>query len=107
MEIIKYEGLVAAPFTPMNSDFTVNYSLIPEYYDFLEKNGVVGAFINGSTGEGPSLTQKEKQLQAGEWARRLKDGGKMRVINLVGGTSYSECIENALFSSETGLSAIA
>jgi N-acetylneuraminate lyase len=29
------------------------------------------------------------------------------VINLVGGTSYQECIENALFSREAGLSAIA
>jgi len=107
MEIKKFEGLVAAPFTPMNSDFTVNFKLIPEYYDFLERNGVIGAFINGSTGEGPSLTQKEKQLQASEWARCMKDGGKVRVINLVGGTSYSECIENAIFSAESGLSAIA
>ncbi len=107
MEIVKYEGLVAAPFTPMNSDFTVNYSLIPEYYDFLERNGVIGAFINGSTGEGPSLTQKEKHIQAAEWVRCMKAGGKVRIINLVGGTSYSECIENAIFSAEIGTSAIA
>ena len=33
--------------------------------------------------------------------------GKIRVINLVGGTSYQECIENAIFSEEAGLSAIA
>lgn len=106
MEIRKFEGLVAAPFTPMKSDFTLNYSLIPHYYDFLERNGIVGAFINGSTGEGPSLTQKEKQLQASEWSRCMK-GGKVRIINLVGGTSYSECIENAIFSAEIGMSAIA
>jgi N-acetylneuraminate lyase len=31
----------------------------------------------------------------------------MRVINLVGGTSSLECIENAIFSKESGLSAIA
>jgi len=107
MEITKFEGFVAAPFTPMNSDFTVNYSLIPVYYDFLEKNGITGAFINGSTGEGPSLTQKEKHKQAAEWVRCMKAGGKVRIINLVGGTSYNECIENALFSEELGLSAIA
>lgn len=107
MEILKYEGLVAAPFTPMNSDFTVNYSLIPVYYDYLEKNGIIGAFINGSTGEGPSLTQKEKHNQAAEWVRCMKAGGKVRIINLVGGTSYNECIENALFSAELGISAIA
>ena len=103
----RFEGLVAAPFTPMDKNDNIMYDAIVPYYDFLEKNGVIGVFINGSTGEGPSLTQKEKQLQAEKWAERLKAGGRVRVINLVGGTSYRECIENAIFSSEIGLSAIA
>jgi len=107
MKILKYEGFVAAPFTPMDEQDELNYGLIPVYYRFLERNGVIGAFINGSTGEGPSLTNKEKQLQAEAWAVCLKQGGKVRVINLVGGTSYSECIENAVMSKEMGLSAIA
>jgi N-acetylneuraminate lyase len=107
MKIKKFEGLVAAPFTPMDKKGNLNTDLIPEYYDFLARNGVIGAFVNGSTGEGPSLTQKEKQLQAEKWADCMKAGGKVRVINLVGGTSYSECIENAIFSFELGLSAIA
>jgi N-acetylneuraminate lyase len=107
MKIKKYEGLVAAPFTPMDKDGNIKYDMIKPYYDFLEKNGIIGAFINGSTGEGPSLTQKEKQLQAENWAGCLRSGGKVRIINLVGGTSYSECIENALFSAEIGISAIA
>ncbi len=105
--IQKFDGLVAAPFTPMDKDFNLNTDLIPEYYNFLEKNGITGAFINGTTGEGPSLTQKEKQLQAEKWAGCFRSGGKVRIINLVGGTCYSECIENAVFSFEAGLSAIA
>ncbi len=105
--INKYAGLVAAPFTPMDKKGNLNLEIVPQYYKMLEKNGVDGAFINGSTGEGVSLTQRERQLQASEWAQCLKNGGKMRVINLVGGTSYSECIENAIFSRELGLSAIA
>jgi len=103
----KYEGLVAAPFTPMDKKGNLNLSLVPQYYNLLGKNGVGGAFINGSTGEGAALTQREKQLQASEWALCLKNEGKVKVINLVGGTSYSECIENAIFSQELGLSAIA
>ena len=106
-KIIKYEGLVAAPFTPMDRNGDLNTDIISGYYSFLETNGVSGAFINGSTGEGVSLTQKERQLNAVCWAECLKAGGKIRVINLVGGTSYQECIENALFSAEIGLSAIA
>jgi N-acetylneuraminate lyase len=107
LKIKKYEGLVAAPFTPMDRAGKLNPGMIPEYYRFLEKNRVVGAFINGSTGEGASMTQKEKQINAVEWAKCRRAGGKIRIINLVGGTSYQECIENAIFSEEEGLSAIA
>ena len=107
MKFKKFEGLVAAPFTPMDKNGNLNPDLIPRYYSFLEKNGVAGAFINGTTGEGASLTQKEKQLQAAKWAECYRGGGKVRVINLVGGTSYQECIENAIFSYEAGLAAIA
>ncbi len=107
IKIDKYEGLVAAPFTPMDNEGNLNLEMVPEYYSFLEKNGIVGAFINGSNGEGVSLTQKERQIHASEWAGCLKKGGKLRIINLVGGTSYNECIENAIFSAEAGLSAIA
>lgn len=103
----RYEGLVAAPFTPMDKNGNIVYDMIGPYYDFLERNGVIGAFINGSTGEGPSLTQKEKQRQAEKWAQPLKAGGRLRVINMVGGTSVTECVENAIFSNECGLSAIA
>jgi len=53
------------------------------------------------------MTQKEKQINAVEWAKCRRAGGKIRIINLVGGTSYQECIENAIFSEEEGLSAIA
>ncbi len=107
LKIDKYEGLVAAPFTPMLGDGSINYDMIDLYYDFLGKNSVTGAFINGSTGEGVSLTQKEKQLHAERWARCYKNSGKVRVINLVGGTSYKECTEHAVLSYEAGLSAIA
>lgn len=105
--IKKYEGLVAAPFTPMDDKGNLNQGQIPRYYKFLELNGVAGAFINGSTGEGVSLTQKERQSQVYEWAGCLKAGGSVRVINLLGGTSYEECIENAILSQEAGLSAVA
>ena len=52
----KFEGLIAAPFTPMDEQGEVLYGEIPAYCDFLVKNRVVGAFINGSTGEGVSLS---------------------------------------------------
>jgi N-acetylneuraminate lyase len=103
----KIEGLVAAPFTPMKPDKTLNIDVIKTYYDFLLKNGVKGAFINGSTGEGVSLTAAEKNLQAQEWARCSKENPGLRIINLVGGTSYRECIETAIASKELGIGTVA
>ena len=103
----KFEGLISAPFTPMNDNGEVLADLIPEYYDFLEKNKVKGAFINGSTGEGVSLSQQERMKVAEKWSRRAKEKKSLKVINLVGGTSYVECIEEAKYSGEIGMDAIA
>lgn len=37
MKNIKFEGLIAAPFTPMDEKGEVVYGRIPAYYDFLKK----------------------------------------------------------------------
>lgn len=103
----KFEGLIAAPFTPMDEKGEVLYDLISVYYNFLEKNKVAGAFINGSTGEGVSLTQKEKMKTVEAWTTCSKAKKSVKVISLVGGTSYKECIENAQHSAECGIDAVA
>lgn len=103
----KIKGLIAAPFTPMDANGEVMYDRIPAYFKFLEKNGIVGAFINGSTGEGVSLSQKEKAKITETWSAQKTSDSKLKIINLVGGTSYIECIEAALHSAETGVDAIA
>ncbi|WP_346856316.1 dihydrodipicolinate synthase family protein [uncultured Draconibacterium sp.] len=104
--IMKIEGLIAAPFSTQNIQREIVYDKIPLYHDFLVKNSVSGAFINGSTGEGVSLSQKEKMKTTEYWAKSAKQSN-LKIINLVGGTSYTECIENALHSQETGVDAIA
>lgn len=103
----RFEGLIAAPFTPMDEKGEVLYEKVSSYYDFLEKNKVVGAFINGSTGEGVSLTQKERMKLVEAWTAKSKEKKTVKVINLVGGTSYGECIENAQHSTSWGVDAIA
>jgi len=60
MEFKHLEGLIAAPFTPLDKEGQLNLALIPAYYQFLKSNAVTGAFIIGSTGEGVSLTLEEK-----------------------------------------------
>ncbi|MBA4408840.1 MAG: dihydrodipicolinate synthetase [Odoribacter sp.] len=103
----KIEGLIAAPFAPLSAKDEVMYDFIPGYYNFLEKNKIVGAFINGSTGEGVSLTQAEKRKITETWASIRTARKTMKIINLVGGTSYQECIESAQHSAENKVDAIA
>ena len=82
----KLKGLIAAPFTPMKEDGTLNLSVIPDYYYFLKENRVIGAFICGSTGEGASLSMREKKIVAEAWAQATRDDKEFKVITLVGGT---------------------
>ncbi len=106
MTIDKFKGLVAAPFTPMHAEGEINTDLIAGYYRLLTGNGVVGAFINGSTGEGVSTTLREKLVVAEAWAK-ASSGGEIKVINHLGGTCYKECIELAIESGKMGLHAVA
>lgn len=103
----KLSGLIAAPFTPMNELHEVLYERIPDYYNFLEKNRIVGAFINGSTGEGVSLSSKEKMMITEQWMASARRKKTVKIINLVGGTSYAECIDHAQHSSAQSVDAIA
>ncbi len=106
MNFEKLEGLIAAPFTPMNKNGELNLSVIPQYYDFLKRNKVIGAFINGSTGEGVSQTKDEKKKVAEAWAEVTRSDKDFKVINLVGGTSLADCKEMARHTQDTGLYAV-
>jgi N-acetylneuraminate lyase len=106
MNTEKISGLIAAPFTPMHPNGELNLSVIDKYYRLLASNGVVGAFITGSTGEGVSTTKNEKLLVAEAWAKAAY-GGTIKVINHLGGTCYKDCIDLAVESHKLGLHAVA
>ena len=100
------EGLIAAPFTPMDAVGNLNISIIPEYYAFLKNNGITGAFIVGSTGEGVSLSLAEKKAVAEAWAACSRNDPDFTVMPLLGGTSLSDCRELAQHAQFVGLDAI-
>lgn len=103
MRIQKLKGLIAAPFTPMKEDGSLNLSLIPEYYEMLVANGVNGAFICGSTGEGVSMTAAEKMVVAEAWASCAKNNPDFKVMSLLGGTSIGDCKDLARHAKKIGL----
>ncbi len=106
MKNVHLKGLIAAPFTPMHDDGSLNLSLIPAYYQMLKQNAVNGAFICGSTGEGVSMTTNEKMQVAEAWAAVAKNDTDFTVMMFLGGTSITDCKQLALHAKEIGLDAI-
>lgn len=100
-------GLIAAPFTPMDKDGSVNDRLVKDYYFMLKANGISGAFICGSTGEGVSMTSKEKMQLAEAWSVYTKNDPAFKIITFLGGTSIAECKELAVHAAKIGLFGIA
>lgn len=107
MKIEHLSGLIAAPFTPMNVDGSLNLGIISNYYNLLKSNGVTGAFICGSTGEGTSLTIKEKKRVAEAWADCTRSDASFKVITLVGGTCLQDAIDLSQHAREIGLHSVA
>ncbi|MEJ7826769.1 MAG: dihydrodipicolinate synthase family protein [Segetibacter sp.] len=106
MKITHLQGLIAAPFTPMHKDGSLNLSIIPNYYQFLKANGNTGAFICGSTGEGVSMTTDEKKAVAEAWAKTVRGNEDFKVMMLVGGTCIADCINLAKYARQLGLYAV-
>lgn len=106
MIIQKLEGLIAAPFTPMQENGSLNLSIVSRYYDLLKANDIKGAFICGSTGEGVSLTSSEKMQMMKAWAECTKGDTAFTVMPLLGGTSIADCKALALYAKEVGLDAV-
>lgn len=101
--ISKTVGLIAAPFTPMTVDGKVNVSLIPDYAAKLREDGVVGVFVNGSTGEGLSLTHAERKAIAEAWQAH---GRGLKLFIHVGHTSAQEAGDLAAHAQSIGVDAI-
>lgn len=80
--INKITNLIAATYSPLNEDDSLNLELIPKYAAYLKNNKIAGAFVNGSTGDFASLTVPERKLIIESWARNKPDD--FFLINHVG-----------------------
>ena len=67
-------GLVAAPFTPFRPNGDLALETIPQIAALLARNGVKGAFVCGTTGEGSSLTSEERREVAAAWRAAAPPG---------------------------------
>jgi len=87
----------------MNADQSVNYDAISEYGKILLLQGVKNVYINGTTGEGMSLSVEERQKCAEKW---IKTGMDV-VMTHVGANSIADVKALASHSEKIGCHAIA
>uniref|UniRef100_A0A9L0T3H6 N-acetylneuraminate lyase n=1 Tax=Equus caballus TaxID=9796 RepID=A0A9L0T3H6_HORSE len=103
----KLQGLVAATITPMTEHGEINFSVIGQYVDYLVKEqGVKNIFVNGTTGEGLSLSISERRRVAEEWVTKGRNKLDQVVIH-VGALSLKESQELAQHAAEIGADGIA
>ena len=96
----KIIGLIDAPFTPFYPNGDVNLEPIPAYAKMLEKNGLKGVFINGSSGEGYMLTTEERMQVAEAWMAAKPESFK--VIVHVGSCCLRESVKLAEHAAKIG-----
>ena len=100
MQFEKIKGLIVAPFTPFDKNGELDLSPIPAYGKLLQNNGLIGVFINGSSGEGYMLTVEERMKLAEKWVSTAPEGFK--VIVHVGATCIKDCHKLAQHAQEIG-----
>merc|ERR1719242_495160 len=86
---LNVDGLVAAVFTPFDSNLQMNLSVVPNQAAFLKQTGVEYAFIAGTTGESVSLSLTERQSQLEKWIDIAADYD-LKIIVHVGANSLEE-----------------
>ncbi|KOO10942.1 N-acetylneuraminate lyase, partial [Vibrio xuii] len=65
----KLTGLIAAPHTPFNQDSKVNFDAIDQIAALLIEQGVKGAYVCGTTGEGIHCSVEERKAIAERWVK--------------------------------------
>ncbi|XP_066481808.1 N-acetylneuraminate lyase isoform X2 [Tiliqua scincoides] len=92
---------------PLESLREINFSVIGQYVDYLiNEQGVRSIFVNGTTGEGLSLSIQERKQLAEEWITKGKDKLDHVIIH-VGALSLPESKGLAKHAAETGADGIA
>lgn len=97
--------LIAAPYTPFSADGSVNYRQVGPYVELLLSQGVSGAFICGTTGEGASLTCRERKALAEEWMKAA--AGRLDVIVHIGHNCLEDAVELGRHAGEIQAAGIA
>ena len=101
---LEFKGVFPAPPTPVSDDGRVNEKALLALLDDNIAHGCGGFWMAGSTGEGPVLTDEQRDAVARISADACK--GRALVIMQVGGMSTASAVKAAKASREAGCAAV-
>ncbi|KAL6254821.1 hypothetical protein P5V15_014157 [Pogonomyrmex californicus] len=91
-----YRGLIVPVLTPFNNDGSLNLDIIPQYATYLANKGIKGILVNGTSGEGMSMSIAERKLITEAWVKAvLLKETKQHLMIQVGGAPLPDVIELA------------
>lgn len=100
------QGLIAAPHTPFLANGDLHLEVVEEQAASLMQQGVVGAFIGGTTGESHSLTLQERLQLTERWVQVTR-GTPLKVIVHVGTNCLADAQVLSNHAQQQGVTAIA
>lgn len=101
----KVVGLCAAPFAAFAADGSPDLPAIGEHIEELLRQGVKYAFVNGTTGEGVTMSVEERKTTLETWIK--SSAGRVTIIAHVGAESLADMTALAAHAQEAGAAAIA
>lgn len=87
----KLTGLIAAPHTPFDANGEVNYPVIDRIAAHLIAQGVKGAYVCGTTGEGIHCSVEERKKIAERWVAASQ--GQLSITLHTGALSIADALE--------------
>ena len=79
---MKLTGLIAAPHTPCNADYSLNTEAVAKQAWHLADTGVKGVFVGGTTGECHSYSTEERILLFKAWGSEAKTNGLINIAHV-------------------------
>ena len=101
---MKLQGLIAATHTPFHVNGDIAPEKVPEYVEFLLDRRMDGLYVNGSTGEGISMSVAERKTMLEAFLKAVD--GRVPVVAQVGANSLRDCTELAAHAEAVGVSAV-
>ena len=79
---MKLTGLIAAPHTPCNADYSLNTEAVAKQAWHLADTGVKGVFVGGTTGECHSYSTEERIQLFKTWGSEAKANGLVNIAHV-------------------------